>query len=122
MNLTREVDIFQCPPSTKYCFMPFDMLEPNTVKITDYVRVWHGEIELDGVPEGVEEIKIQKAVCDKCFSHFQDGQDKTFFGRSLSTSDIVRVRKDNIFHYYYCDFFGWKLIKTLGIGTQGIGR
>lgn len=122
MKITREVDIFQCPPSTKYCFMPFDALEPNTVKITDYVRVWHGEIELDGVPEGVEEIKIQKAVCDKCFSHFQDGQDKTFFGRSLSTSDIVRVRKDNIFHYYYCDFFGWKWIKTQGIGTQGIEK
>ena len=122
MKLTREVDIFQCPPSIKYCFVPFGVLEPNTVKITDYVRVWHGEIELDGVPEGVAETNIQTAVCEKCFGRFQDGQDKTFFGRSLSTSDIIRVRKDNTFHYYYCDFVGWKWIKTQGIGTQGIGR
>ena len=116
MKLTREVDIFQCPPSTKYCFIPFDMLEPNTVKITDYVRVWHGEIELYGVPDGATEENNQKAICEKCFRHFQDGQDKTFFGRSLSTSDIIRVRKDNTFHYYYCDFVGQKLIKTQGIG------
>lgn len=122
MKLTREVDIFQCPPSTKYCFMPLDMLEPNTVKITDYVRVWHGEIELNGVPDGVPEENIQKAICEKCFCHFQDGQDKTFFGRSLTTSDIIRVRKDNTFHYYYCDFIGWKLIKIQGFGTQGIGK
>ena len=40
MKLTREVDIYQCPVSIKYCFMPLDMLEPNTVKKTDYVRVW----------------------------------------------------------------------------------
>lgn len=49
MKLTREVDIFQCPVSIKYCFVTLDMLEPNTVKIADYVRVWHGEIELDDV-------------------------------------------------------------------------
>lgn len=116
MKITREVDIFQCPPSTKYCFIPFDMLEPNTVKITDYVRVWHGEIELYGVPDGAPEENNQKAICEKCFYHFQDGKDKTFFGRSITTSDIIRVRKDNTFYYYYCDFVGWKLIKTQGIG------
>lgn len=122
MKITREVDIFQCPPSIKYCFMPLDMVKAEDIKITDYVRVWHGEIELDGVPDGAPEENIQKAICEKCFCHFQDGQDKTFFGRSLSTSDIIRVRKDNTFHYYYCDFVGWKWIKTQGIGTQGIGK
>lgn len=116
MKITREVDIFQCPPSTKYCFMPLDMAKPENVKITDYVRVWHGEIKLDGGPEGVPEEDIQKVVCEKCFRHFQDGEDKTFFGRSLSTSDIIRVKKDNTFHYYYCDFIGWKLIKTQTVG------
>ena len=113
MKITREVDIYQCPVSIKYCFLSFDILEPNTVKIADYVRVWHGEIELDGVPEGVAEIKIHKAVCDKCFSHFQDGQDETFFGRSISVSDIIRVKKDNTFSYYYCNSFSWKLIKPV---------
>ena len=92
------------------------MLEPNTVKITDYVRVWHGEVELYGVPDGAPEENNQKAICEKCFYRFQDGKDKTFFGRSITTSDIIRVRKDNTFHYYYCDFVGWKLIKTQGIG------
>ena len=116
MKVTYEVDIFQCPSSTKYCFMPLDMLEPNTVKITDYVRVWHGEVELDDVPEELTETKIHKAVCEKCFCRFQDGQDKTFFGRSLTTSDIIRIRKDNTFNYYYCDFVGWKLIKTKTVG------
>ncbi len=69
MKLTREVDIFQCPPSTKYCFVPFGALELNTVKITDYVRVWHGEIELDKVPEGVEEIKIQLLTVTSNYTH-----------------------------------------------------
>lgn len=110
MKLTREVDIFQCPVSIKYCFMPFNRLEPNTVKITDYVRVWHGEIELDA-PEGLVEKVIQKAICEKCFCRFQNGQNKTFFGRSISISDIIRVKKDNTFSYYYCDSFGWKLIR-----------
>ena len=110
MKLTREVDIYQCPISVKYCFMSLDMLEPNTVKITDYVRVWHGEIELDA-PEGLVEMVIQKAICEKCFCRFQNGQNKTFFGRSISISDIIRVKKDNTFSYYYCDSFGWKLIR-----------
>ena len=114
MKLTREVDIFQCPPSTKYCVMPLDMLEPNTVKITDYVRVWHGEIELDA-PEGLVEMVIQKAICEKCFCRFQNGQNKTFFGRSISISDIICVRKNNTVSYYYCDSIGWKLIKTQDI-------
>lgn len=112
MKITREVDIFQCPVSIKYCFLTFDMLdEPNTVKIADYVRVWHGEIELDDAPEGLVEMDIQKAICEKCFCRFQNGQDKTFFGRSISTSDIIRVKKDNTFSYYYCDSVGWKLIR-----------
>ncbi len=112
MKITREVDIFQCPISVKYCFMSLDMLEPNTVKITDYVRVWHGEIELDA-PEGLVEMVIQKAICEKCFCRFQDGQDKTFFGRSISISDIISVKKDNTISYYYCDSIGWKLIKPV---------
>ena len=116
MKLTREVDIFQCPHSIKYCFMPLDMVKAEDIKITDYVRVWHGEIELCGVPDGVPEENNQKAICEKCFCHFQDGEDKTFFGRSITTSDIIRVRKDNTFHYYYCDLVGWKLIKTQSIG------
>ena len=111
MKLTREVGIYQCPVSIECCFISFGWLEPNTVKITDYVRVWHGEIELDDAPEGLVEMDIQKAVCEKCFCHFQDGQDKTFFGRSISISDIICVRKDNTVSYYYCDSIGWKLIR-----------
>lgn len=113
MKITREVDIFQCPVSIKYCFLSFDMLEPNTVKIADYVRVWHREIELDNAPEELAETNIQMAVCEKCFCHFQNGEDKTFFGRSISTSDIIRVKKDNTFSYYYCDSVGWKLVKPV---------
>ena len=113
MKITREVDIYQCPVSIKYCFVTLDMLEPNTVKIADYVRVWHGEIELDDAPEGLVEMDIQKAICEKCFCRFQNGQDETFFGRSLSVSDIICVKKDNTFSYYYCDSVGWKLVKPV---------
>ena len=116
MKLTREIDIYQCPVSIKYCFMPLGWLEPNTVKITDYVRVWHGEIELDDAPEELVEMDIQKAICEKCFCRFQNGQDKTFFGRSISISDIISVKKDNTVSYYYCDSIGWKLIKTQDSG------
>lgn len=111
MKITREIDIYQCPISTEYCFMPFNRLEPNTVKITDYVRVWHGEIELDDTQEELVEMNIQKAICEKCFCHFQNGLCKSFFGRSISISDIIRIKKDNTFSYYYCDSVGWKLIR-----------
>ena len=111
MKLTREVDIFQCPVSTKYCFMP--LVKKEIVSINDYVRVWHGSIEIEAPVDANEEV-VQQAICESCFDRFQDGREKTFFGRSLSTSDIVRVRKDNTFHYYYCDFIGWKWIKTQG--------
>ena len=76
MKLTREIDIYQCPVSIKYCFMPFNRLEPDTVKIADYVRVWHGEIELDDAPEGLVEMDIQKAICQwfiKLFCAFYSG-------------------------------------------------
>lgn len=33
MKLTREISIYQCPVSTKYCLMPLNMLEPNTVDV-----------------------------------------------------------------------------------------
>lgn len=111
MKLTREVDIYQCPISIKYFCLPFGWLKPNTVNKADYVRVWHGEIELDDAPEELVETDIQKAICDKCFCRFQDGQDKTFFGRSISISDIISVKKDNTVSYYYCDSIGWKLIR-----------
>ena len=111
MKLTREVDIYQCPVCNKYCFLSFRWLEPNTVQMADYVRVWHGEIELDDAPEGLVEMDIQKAICEKCFCRFQNGQDKTFFGRSNTTSDIISVKKDYTVSYYYCDSVGWKLIR-----------
>ena len=34
MKLTREVDIFQCPPSTKYCFMPLDMVKLEKITLS----------------------------------------------------------------------------------------
>ena len=46
MKLTREVDIYQCPVSIKYFCLPFGWLKPNTVNKADYVRVWHGKLNL----------------------------------------------------------------------------
>lgn len=109
MKLIREVDIFQCPVSIKYCFMPLEMVE-SLVELTDYVRVWHGTIEIE-VPVDANEEVVQEAICESCFNRFQDGRDKTFFGRSLSTSDIVRVKNMATYCCYYCDSIGWKLIK-----------
>ena len=108
MKVTREVDIFQCPVSTKYCFMPFDKVG---IDLKDYLRVWHGSIEIEAPVDANEEV-IQQAICESCFDRFQDGRDKTFFGRSLSTSDIVRVANGKVLRYFYCDFIGWTLIKT----------
>lgn len=93
MKLTREIDIYQCPVSTKYCFLSFRRLEPNTVKITDYVRVWHGEIELDDAPEGLVEMDIQKAICEKCFCRFQNGQDKTFLEEVLQLLTLSVLKR-----------------------------
>lgn len=113
MKVTREVHIFQCPVSIGYCFMPLSMVE-SLVDLTDYVRVWHGLIELE-IPEGANEETIRQAVCEKCFDRFQDGRDKTFFGRSLTTSDIVCIANEKVIRYYYCDTIGWKLIKTQNV-------
>ena len=93
MKLTREVDIYQCPVSTKYCFLSFRWLEPNTVQMADYVRVWHGEIELDDAPEGLVEMDIQKAICEKCFCRFQNGQDKTFLEEVLQLLTLSVLKR-----------------------------
>ena len=79
MKLTREVDIYQCPVSTKYCFLSFRRLEPNTVQMADYVRVWHGEIELDDAPEGLVEMDIQKAICQWFIKFSCLSKNKTLF-------------------------------------------
>lgn len=109
MKLTREVDIFQCPVSTKYCFCPIWMAK-GEVNIEDYVRVWNGLVEIESLIDADEEV-IQQAICEKCFDRFQEGRDKTFFGRSLTTSDTICVTNGNVLRYFYCDTVGWKLIK-----------
>lgn len=111
MKVTREVDIFQCPVSTKYCFRPLRTVKDGIagININDYVRVWNGIVKLN-ISEQAPETNVQQAICEYCFDRFQDGRDKTFFGRSLSVSDIVDVKISGVHHYYYCDTIGFKLI------------
>lgn len=48
------------------------------------------------------------------FALFNVGRPDNFKGHSLSVSDIVELSEGNKSEYYYCDSFGWEMIRFDG--------
>jgi hypothetical protein len=66
----------------------------------EYNLVWEDEIETD------ENETSDEKILDMLFEQFNIAHPKNYYGRSMSTSDVVVL--DGV--KYYCDSIGWKKI------------
>ena len=80
-------------------FESWDMLNRTAgLNMQQYKSVYEGEIECDGLWKVLEEL----------FKIFNTQHPEDYYGRSMSTSDIVIL--DGV--KYYCDDWGWVEIET----------
>ena len=80
---------------TDYGFMGWDFAKDHGFKISDYDEVYAGERKPSGILENL-------------FEEFNINRPDDFKGHSLSVSDVVAVKDDGKWYYYYCDSFGWE--------------
>ena len=80
---------------TFYGFMGWDVAERNGFNINDYKEVYRGTGEY---------------TLDKLFEKFNLNHPADYKGHSLSVSDVVALKKDNEWVWYYCDSLGWQNI------------
>lgn len=76
--------------------------------INDYDNKY--EIELDD--------ELDVIILEKLFELFNINHPKDYQCRSMSVSDIVRIERNGIFVWYYCDRMGWKDITDKISNTQ----
>lgn len=81
-------------------FESWDMLNRTAgFNFNQYQLVWEEETNFD---EKLDDITI----LENLFTKFNINHPKSFYGHSLSVSDVV-ILDDKM---YYCDSFGWKKI------------
>lgn len=80
---------------TDYGFMGWDFAKRHGFTFDDYKKVY--EMETD-----------TECTLDDIFVMFNMKHPKDFRGHSLSVSDIVAIKKDTGWKWYYCDSFGWE--------------
>ena len=93
----KRFTIFQLPASHNAVFMDLEFVTENNIMPTkdDYKEVFTGEID-------------NNADLDDIYQAFNIGRRSSEYkGRSLSTSDVVRMDGK----YYYCDSYSWEEIK-----------
>lgn len=66
--------------------------------INDYENKY--EIELDD--------ELDVIILEKLFELFNINHPQDYQCRSMSVSDIIRIERNGIFAWYYCDRIGWK--------------
>ena len=84
------------------------MQKKRSFSINDYDNKY--EIELDD--------ELDVIILEKLFELFNINHPKDYQCRSMSVSDIVRIERNGIFAWYYCDRMGWKDITDKISNTQ----
>ena len=83
-----------------YGFMDYDWACKHGFKLSDYEKVYEGEIEVD---------TNAVRTLDKLFEKFNIDRPEDFKGHSLSVSDIVVLGNNRLVcAKFYCDSLGWK--------------
>ena len=99
--MTHRICIMKLPISSKYAFMDYNFAKDHGFSTRDYVVVYYDnafELEVDSIDKYLDEI----------FYMFNQEYPNLYRTSSLSVSDIVLI--DNT-EWWYCDSFGWKLLK-----------
>lgn len=79
--------------ANKYIFMPFNMIQQVNVSLYD--KVWESE---------EDNLNLEYLFC----KYNDDNRPNGKVCRSISTSDIVIIKKDEKEECYYCDMIGWE--------------
>lgn len=103
-----------------YRFLCWDAVKDKFM-INDYHKVYSGEL-IDSIKYGNEITSCNEddyEVLERLFETFNINRPKDYNARSLSVSDVVKIRRKDTTRYYYCDNMGWKLIWSKLIGKKG---
>lgn len=97
--MNHKFSIYQLSDTNPKAFMWFSIVTEKLggVDFSEYNKVYEGEITGDDV----------NVMLENLFEIFNLRHPEDFLGHSLSTSDIVVL--DDV--KYYCDSFGWQIIK-----------
>ena len=97
--MKHKFSIYQLQDTNPKAFMWLDFVNENLggVDFNEYNKVYEGEITGDNT----------NVMLENLFEIFNLRHPEDFLGHSLSTSDIVVL--DDV--KYYCDSFGWQIIK-----------
>lgn len=104
--MKHRICIMKLPISSKYVFRDYNFAKENNFSTLDYVVVYYDNalsLEAGNIYEYLE----------KVFYIFNQEHPDSYRSSSLSTSDIVLI--DNK-EWWYCDSFGWKLLREEEIG------
>ena len=98
--MKKSFKIYQLPVEHNAKFMSLEFVKKHDImpKLSDYNKVYEGEIE---IPE-----HSRYSTLDNIYVKFNTAHPEDFKGHSLSMSDVVEV--DGKFHY--CDSFGWEVL------------
>ena len=96
-------------------FMPYSVLEAKGLKpeFANYYSVYTGVID-----EGAES---ESAVLAKLFYIFNMERPSDFTGHSLSVSDVVVLRRNEVTSAYYADSFGSQALPDFMDAEGGAG-
>lgn len=93
--------------TASYLFRGWEYAKEN-FSINDYENKY--EMKLD------DELDVM--ILEKLFELFNINHPQDYQCRSMSVSDIVRIERNGIFVWYYCDRMGWKDITDRINNTQ----
>ena len=99
-----------------YRFLWWDVVK-DKFTIDDYDIVYCGEL-IDCITYGNETSPCNEddyEILENLFEKFNVNHPEDYNARSLSVSDVVKIRRKEVTRYYYCDNMGWKLILSESI-------
>ena len=93
----HQYEVFQLPVSHPSCFRGSPV-----PPIKEYKSVYQGEVFGDP-----QIFNSQMALLDVIYDMLNINQPEDYTGRSLTTSDVVKL--DGV--YYLCGYVGWRILK-----------
>ena len=99
--------------NTMYSFVGWSDAVAKDFDINDYKKVYEGDYQTELEDRYNHVSTYAGAVLNKLFEMFNINHPADFRGHSLSVSDLVALKKDDSWIWYYCDSFGWKEITDI---------
>lgn len=93
--------ILQTGIYNNYCFRSWDEAK-DKFDLEDYLLVYESTTEN-------KESDIE--ILEDLFFTFNMDHPSDYHGRSLSVSDVVALKRNNSWEYYYCNDVGWEYIE-----------